>query len=70
MSEADYLRGACDRADARVTSRRRELHRFTCHGTDLAEATEHQARRLRKYLVRYWHFADIVPTLSMSALGG
>ena len=57
MSEADYLRGACDRADARVTSRRRELHRFTCHGTDLAEATEHQARRLRKYLVRYWGMA-------------
>jgi hypothetical protein len=54
MSEADYLRGACDRADARVTHCRRELHQFTCHGTDLAEATEHQARRLRKYLVRYW----------------
>ena len=54
MSEADYLRGACDRADARVTRCRRELHRFTCHGTDLAEATEHQARRLRKYLLRYW----------------
>ena len=26
--------------------------REPCHGTDLAEATEHQARRLRKYLVR------------------
>ena len=62
--------GACDRADARVTHCRRELHRFTCHGTDLAEAIEHQARRLRKYRVRYWHFADIVPTLSMSAFRG
>ena len=44
MSETDYLRSA----EARVTYCRRELHRFTCHGTDLAEAPELQARRLRK----------------------
>ena len=44
MSETDYLRSVRDR----VTYCRRELHRFTCHGTDLAEAPELQARRLRK----------------------
>ena len=40
MSEADYLRGCVRRADLASTHCRRELHRFTCHGTDLAEAID------------------------------
>ena len=38
MSEGWMSEGVCDRADARRPHCRRELHRFTCHGTDLAEA--------------------------------